>query len=83
MFGVVVFLFLYFVCVGMCVGVVNVVCDAGVVCVVFIVCVFSCLVSVSGVLFCYVCVMCVCYVCVFVCARAVVVSCVGVRRNVL
>ena len=67
MFGVVVsFLFIYFVCVGMCVGVVNVVRDAGVVCVVFIVCVFSCvcallscLVSVSGAMCCDVCVMCV------------------------
>ena len=32
------FLFIYFVCVGMCGGVVNVVYDAGVVCVVCIVC---------------------------------------------
>ena len=38
MFGVVVFLFLYFVYVGMCGGVVDVVYDAGVMCVVCIVC---------------------------------------------
>ena len=38
MFGVVVFLFPYFVYVGMCGGVVDVVYDAGVMCVVCIVC---------------------------------------------
>ena len=49
-FGVVVFfLFIYFVCVGMCVGVVNVVRDAVVVCVVFIVCVCAVVVSCVGV----------------------------------
>ena len=58
LFDGVVFLFLYLVCVGMCGGVVNVVYDAGVMCVVCIVCLCFRAVSMS----CVLRARCVCYV---------------------